>query len=361
MRSSIQSIYQLSSYLGRAGCSVRVLTTDANGIESVLDVDKGREVELQPNVKVRYCKRILRHSVSPSLVSVLPNYIRWADIVHLRAVYSFPTFFTLLACKFLGKPLVWTPHGAFQEWPGAKRKRVKVVWEYLCLHFLPRRFIIHVASDQEARTALSRFPKANVVIIPHGIQIPSSVAQEKSNHSLRILYLGRLHPIKGVEQLLDACKVFNDRTSESWRLTIAGSGSPDYTRQLEERIASLGIERRVEMIGEVVGDAKLQVFRKADVMVAPSFTESFNLTVGEALAHGLPVIASTGTPWNRVEDLGCGLWVSNNPESLAAALERIMHMPRKQMGENGRAWMEMEFNWDHLTQQMLRCYRAAIN
>jgi glycosyltransferase involved in cell wall biosynthesis len=76
------------------------------------------------------------------------------------------------------------------------------------------------------------------------------------------------------------------------------------------------------------------------------------------LAHGVPVIASKGTPWRRVEGMGCGLWVENDPESLAKAIERMSKMPLREMGQRAREWMEKEFSWSDRAQDMMKLYES---
>jgi glycosyltransferase involved in cell wall biosynthesis len=115
------------------------------------------------------------------------------------------------------------------------------------------------------------------------------------------------------------------------------------------------------MIGHVEGKAKEEFFRSADVLVMPSHTENFGLVAAEALAHGVPVIASRGTPWSRVEDVGCGLWVDNDPTSLGAAMKRISSMPLWEMGLRGREWMERDFSWDSLAEKMTDVYRNCLH
>ena len=97
------------------------------------------------------------------------------------------------------------------------------------------------------------------------------------------------------------------------------------------------------MIGDIRGDEKQRMFERTDVVVAPSFTENFAIVVAEALAHGAAVIASTGTPWKEVERVGCGLWVANDPASVADAIIKINTMPIAEMGERGRRWMATRF------------------
>jgi hypothetical protein len=117
---------------------VRILTTDANGLDQVLEVETARETTLAGNVRVRYCRRRARHSVSLELLGCLLEYIRWADVIHLTAVYSFPTIPTLLACKLIGKPLIGSPRGALQRWSGSTKIGRKKLWQSLCTSAEPR-------------------------------------------------------------------------------------------------------------------------------------------------------------------------------------------------------------------------------
>lgn len=141
---------------------------------------------------------------------------------------------------------------------------------------------------------------------------------------------------------------------------MAGTGDLNYTKTTKVRIEELGLSRSVEMVGEVLGEAKRRLFEKADMAVVPSYTENFGMVVAEALAHGVPVIASRGTPWKRLEEIGCGMWVRNTPEELAEAIERMSRMPLREMGWRGRNWMEREFGWESRAQEMIRCYDAAM-
>jgi glycosyltransferase involved in cell wall biosynthesis len=129
--------------------------------------------------------------------------------------------------------------------------------------------------------------------------------------------------------------------------------------QLKEQIHALGLEGRVEMMGEVLSEAKKRLFESSDVTLVPSYTENFAIVVAEALAHGVPVIASKGTPWSRLEEMQCGLWVDNDPESLAAAIRSISTMRLQNMGLKGREWMRNEFSWHSVTKQMLDLYQRC--
>jgi len=355
-----QSSYLLCRYLAGKGCDVRVLTTDANSLDRVLKVDIAGEALLADGLRVRYCRRVMRHSVSPTLLRLLPEYVRWADVVHLTAVYSFPTIPTLLLCRMLGKPVVWSPRGALQRWEGTTRPRLKAVWEAICRAVAPARVVLHVTSEQEASECRERMPCAETVIIPNGVEIPDKPAGVQVGGILRLLYLGRLHPKKGIESLLAACAELNREGGIGWGLTVAGAGDPVYFDDLCAQTSNRRLTQQVRMVGEVQGGDKEKVFEQADVVVVPSYTENFAMVVAEALAHAVPVIVSQGAPWQRVEEIGCGLWVSNDPESLAKAIEQMSQMPLHEMGQRGREWMKKEFAWPLRAQEMIHLYDRMV-
>jgi len=355
----ITSVYELCAGLVRQGCEVRVLTTDANGVGAVLDVAKDTPVTLPPDVSVRYCPRIFRHSVSPQLLRRLAPAIRWADLVHLTAVYNFPTLPSLAACRWLQKPLVWSPRGALQRWPNSRRPGLKAGWESLCRWLAPGGMVLHVTSAQEAVESAAKFPHARAAVIPNGVDLPPRLEHRNGSGSLRLLFLGRIDPKKGLENLLAACQRLGN-LGPPWSLTIAGSGDAAYTAALQQKARNLGLRERVSFVGEVRGQAKADLFAESDLAVFPSHTENFAMVVAEALAHGVPVIASKGTPWSGVEARGCGLWVENDPATLAAAIERMRGMPLNEMGERGRRWMEEEFTWETVAREMLRLYGKLV-
>jgi glycosyltransferase involved in cell wall biosynthesis len=355
----IRSLYQLCEELARQGEEVRVLTTNANGPDRVLGVGSRKEEQLAPGFSVRYCRRVMRDSVSVELLRRLSSYVRWADVVHLTAVYSFPTIPTLEICRRLGKPVVWSPRGALQRWKGSTRPCLKTMWERLCRTVAPKRVVLHVTSMEERRESQKRFPDFDAAVVPNGVDVPADLHPVAANGMLRLLFLGRLHPIKGVENLLEAGRLLDGAEECNWSLTIAGAGEPDYVESLRARINVLGLSQKVAIVGEIVGDAKQRLFEHADLTIVPSFTENFGLVVVESLAHGIPVIASKGTPWQGLERMGCGLWVDQDPDSLAKAIELASRMPLKEMGGRGRAWMKEDFSWESIGRKMAQVYRST--
>ncbi|MGH7934160.1 MAG: glycosyltransferase [Candidatus Binataceae bacterium] len=355
----IESVYKLCHEVARAGCEVRVLTTNADGPRKVLDVLTNRKYVVAAGLDVMYCRRRLRRTASTQMLRYLLPYVRWADVVHLTAVYSFPTIPLLMACQLMGKPLVWSPRGAFQRWRGSRRNAAKWIWELACKAMVPTATILHVTSEEERAESLKRMPGLRAAVIPNGVVIPSKVRHSPGAGTLRLGYIGRLDPKKGIENLFAACRLLRD-AGMTLKLAVAGGGGERYTAALKSKVDALSLGAVVTMLGHVSGAAKASFFRDIDLLVAPSFTENFCIAVAEALAHGVPVVASKGTPWQRVEESGCGLWVDNDPRSLAAAVERMNCGGLAEMGGKGREWMAAEFSWQRIAREMCNCYSELV-
>jgi glycosyltransferase involved in cell wall biosynthesis len=123
-------------------------------------------------------------------------------------------------------------------------------------------------------------------------------------------------------------------------------------------VVSLGVTR-ISVEGPIYGEAKTVAYRSADVFVLPTLNENFGLTVAEALAAGTPVISTKGAPWGGLEREGCGWWIEQGIEPLAAALAHAMALPRealKAIGDKGRKWMARDFSWDYVGSSMLDVY-----
>jgi glycosyltransferase involved in cell wall biosynthesis len=361
----IFSVASLCRALASNGTELRVLTTDSAGpsVSDRIDPAKNRH-PLGSGIAIAYCRRVAGVSVSPGLLARLLPLARWADLVHLTGTYSFPTIPTLLACRLLGRPLVWSPRGALQateEWAGARNRRAKRVWEQACSSILRNgRCALHVTSVEEEHASLARIRVRMARVIRNGVEVPDALAPRPwtPDGRLRLLFLGRLDPKKGIENLLHALALLRD---PSISLSICGTGNADYVTHLNRLAASLPNGAQARFRGHVDGQDKTDAFATADLCVAPSHNENFCMVVAESLAHGVPVIASTGTPWARLAERACGRWVDNAPESLARAIAEMRTERLAEMGARGRKWMQEEFGWDAVAKEMRELYRAVLD
>jgi glycosyltransferase involved in cell wall biosynthesis len=350
----------LCRHLARLGNHVRVLTTNANGPSMDLEVESNRELDFEPGLTVCYCRQTVRERLSLSLLARVRSYVAWADVVHVTSVYSSPTIAALAACSALGKPAVWSPRGSLQRWENTARPVMKEAWERVCRMVAPRRVALHLTSREEEAQSLARMPGMQGVTIPNGVDFPELVGgqmlSEARRSPLGLLFVGRIHPIKGIDNLLRSCRLLG--RERAWRLRVAGTGDAGYRESLEALARDLGVADRVEFLGHVDGDRKRDAYLDADVVVVPSHSENFSMTVIEALSHGRPVVASRGTPWAAVKEKGCGWWVENSPESLAGALTEAYDAPLHVMGLSGREWMRADYGWFSIARRMMDLYQA---
>ena len=133
-----------------------------------------------------------------------------------------------------------------------------------------------------------------------------------------------------------------------------------YAAKLRRLAATLGVAERVEMAGGLFGADLSRQYDECAFLVLPSFTENFGAVVADALAHGKCAIASRFTPWKALEERGCGWWVDNAPESLAAAIDSAFAAQKngelEKMGERAAAFAAERFTWPAIARSMAEEY-----
>ena len=331
------------------GWQVRVLTTNGNGPE-VLLVSTDSETKVE-NLSVRYCARTLADYLSLSFLINLPRYIRWADVICLSGVYCFSTWPTLILARLFRKPVVWLPHGSLMRWGRrGSNFRLKQLFERVCRLCWSRKTLMVCLSNLEKEQTHQVFPDLQCTVIQPAIKVKENRGRRSdlSEGTLRLLFVGRLDPVKGLDGLLEALKLVNRAAKESSkgpraRLTVAGSGADAYRSYIVKYADELGVSDDVEFVGSVPERALPELFQSHDVTIAPSHSENFCHVIAESISCGVPVIVSKGTPWQAVEQIGCGLCVENRPEDISEAIWKLHSLPRKEMGEKGREWIANRF------------------
>jgi glycosyltransferase involved in cell wall biosynthesis len=174
--------------------------------------------------------------------------------------------------------------------------------------------------------------------------------------------LGRLHPIKAVDRVLGALAVLHRRGITA-RLEFAGPAQEvDYRNRLTNQAQALGLSDHFKLVGPQYGADQLAFYSRCAVLVVASHSENFSNVVIEALNIETPVVASLGTPWAELAEVGCGAWVSNEPESLANAIAPFLTNleMRRQAGVFGRALVQRRYTWPTVTNDMAEAYLAVV-
>jgi len=217
-----------------------------------------------------------------------------------------------------------------------------------------------IAVSGAARHFISRYFPGEYEIIPNGVDLDRYTGAEPYENlrdgTLNILFVGRLEERKGLIHLLKAYNRLRKRKVDA-RLLVCGAGPK--LREYKRFVGLRGI-RDVEFLGRVSDEEKVRYFASADIFCAPNTgQESFGIVLLEAMAAGVPIVASDIHGFKRVVERNVqGLLVEpRNPRALAAALYTLARDPdlRHEMGDAGRA-RAPEFSWDRVTERIVDFY-----
>lgn len=303
-----------------------------------------------------------RFAISTSLASALARKAKGVDVVHNHSLWSMVNVAAGWVVPGKRAKLVTSPRGTLSPWALGRSRGVKRLLWPLQRRALTRADLLHATSEVEWQQIRTLGFKAPVAVIPNGIDLPNLPQTKPLNDKRTLLFLGRIHPTKGLDRLLHAWAALQ-ATHPEWRLVIAGKGEDAHVQEVQGIAKSLDVQR-VEFPGPLYGQAKAEAYFGADLFVLPTHSENFGMVVAEALAYGCPAVVSRGAPWSGLESEGCGWWVDNDVQSLTPALRVAMQLPVAQlasMGLRGRAWMAREYGWEAIGQKMDAAYRWLIN
>jgi glycosyltransferase involved in cell wall biosynthesis len=281
----------------------------------------------------------------------------WLSTNHTAAVVS----------RELKIPLIVSSRGMLTQWAlQHKSWKKRLSWQLYQRRDLKSAQLLHATSAAEATDYRAAGLTQPIAVLPNGVELTAGLRESevgnRKSEVRTLLFLGRIHPIKGLVNLVAAWKTVNWKL-DKWRVVIAGGGEPSHVADLKAEIASRMVESDFEFVGPVEGKAKWDLYRSADLFVLPSHSENFGIVIAEALACGVPVIASRGTPWAELETHRCGWWVDNRPETLVAVLRDAMgrtDVERQEMGRRGRELVTNTYSWNGIAKQMSAVYRWML-
>jgi glycosyltransferase involved in cell wall biosynthesis len=231
--------------------------------------------------------------------------------------------------------------------------------------------LLATAGAEQANLSMF-FPSSRIEVLSLGIEPDVRPNYEHArrelgwkDHEKVLLYLSRVHPKKGLLELLQALlSLPQESLRGKARLVILGDGPEDYTeacRQLTNRLSGT-IE--VEWHPPQWGDAKWKYLQGADVFCLPTWSENFGIVVLEAGIVGTPVFTTTGTPWKVVEEAGFGWVVDPDPAAYPAVISEILALPHndlKAMRGPFAEWTRRNYAWPSLVGHYRDFYASIIN
>ena len=365
---TIVSVHGVCRALAERGHEVHVYTTSVDGPgDSNVPLN---EPVLIDGVKVWYfqSRHLRRLYWAPALADALASRVCEFDVVHTHAIFLWPLWAAARAARRANIPYVVSPRGMLErDLISHKNPLLKGLWiAAVERRNLERAAAIHVTSRREADEAA-----AFGFSLPPCVEIPNGVSADAPNgHAVSpaieaivsgepyALFIGRINWKKGLDRLLGALA-----REPRIRLVIAGNDEDRYQPTLEALAARLGVSERVVFAGPVHGADKSSLLVGARLLALPSYSENFGNVVIEAMAAGCPVVVSKDVGLAPVvEQHGAGLVVNGGPDSLAAAIGRVIDDAAlgRAMGERGRQLALHRYSWAMVARQMEELYASLI-
>lgn len=273
-----------------------------------------------------------------------------AAIVHGYYLLWVPMFAAL--CAAVGTPFVITPHGALTRKQQKISPLKKALFEWVAGWWVRRLASMFVTgSAEEAEELRSRFPRSRVELGGVGTALIDVDLSAPRSNPLALISISRIAPKKRIDLMLDAVSELGSRDVRV-HLTVAGSGDAKLLQNLNRQAQKLGISDQVDFVGEVSGEAKEALFGRGDIFLFPSDDENFGIGLAEALAHGVPVVASTKVAAAQFMR-GQGGAVIENPDgrSIADAIVHLLDGEWVDHRKGARAVAEVSFGWSSVAER----------
>jgi glycosyltransferase involved in cell wall biosynthesis len=280
------------------------------------------------------------------------------DLIHLQHIWT--PYIQVMAFWAHQKkiPYIISTRGMLEPWIMAHNSWKKKIGMFLYQKkAIQRAAHIHATALMEANHIKELGFNNPISVIPNGIDL-SDIKEKKENYGTRkMVFLSRIHPKKGIELLLEA---WRNSSTTGWSLEIAGNGDENYIANLNQSAQDL---KNVHFVGAKYGEAKWDFLRAADVMVLPTFSENFGIVVAEALVIGVPVITTTGTPWEDLETYKCGWWIDLSVANLEKIITKVIHTPVDEfenMGRKGRELVVEKYDIKAIGKNMVELYNTIL-
>src|SRR5579863_5482190 len=283
-----------------------------------------------------------------------------ANILHVHGIWMYPSVVARRWARGT-KPYVVSPHGLLN--PSALRnsqwkKRIAALF-YEREH-LRGAACLHALNTAEAEAFRGYGLKNPICVIPNGTTLPNDLARKQPLNEHSILYLGRIHPLKGLRNLIRAWgSVRNNAATAGWRLTIAGRDQNHHRAELERLANELRVRPSVNFLGPQYGPDKDRLLAAASAFILPSESEGLPMSILEAWSWQLPVLMTRKCNLPEGAEVGAAILMDSDFNSIAAALRQLFSLTaqeREAMGRNGRSLVEERFQWPSIARSMTEVY-----
>ena len=371
-----RSAYEMAKGLVARGHAVEVLTTDSGGGHR-LDIPANGHTRVVEGITIRYYRNLsntlaFRHRVflPLGLFRNISQRVLDADVVHIHELRSPLSVAAAFASTRQSIPFVLSPHGGLRH---LGRRGLKTVFDYLWGRRILQTAaaVVAVSPGEEQDAAAMNVPVKRTFRVPNSVSTvsPDLLPREglfRARHQLPpgpvVLFLGRLHSLKGADLLLRAFdRMHRESSAAKAHLVLAG---PDdgQERDLRKLVASLDIGDRVTFTGYLGQTQKLEALVDSRLVVIPSRSEVFGITALEALICSRPVLLSRACGFFPLPGEDCGIrrFDENSIEDLGTQLQRALSdLEFYESAKKGRDFVFQEFSSETVAIQLENVYRTV--
>jgi glycosyltransferase involved in cell wall biosynthesis len=314
---------------------------------------------------------LMSYRYSPALLPWLKKHGGDYDRVIVNGIWQYLSFAAWRRYTRSATPYFVFPHGMLDPWFKEtfplKHLKKWLSWPWADYRVLRDAAAVIFTSEEERLLARKSFwlYRAREKVSPLGVETPATVSSEAREQFLErfpqlrnkrlLLFLGRLHPKKGCDILIDA---FAQVADDSVSLMLAGPDQVGWQTELQRKVHDLGLAPRVVFPGMLQGEMKRAALAAADAFVLPSHQENFGMAVVEALAAGLPVLISNRINiWREVDQDRAGYVEPDDVSGTARLLQRWIGAPesvRDGMRANARRCFEQRFEINKAVDSLLQ-------
>jgi poly(glycerol-phosphate) alpha-glucosyltransferase len=334
-----------------------VFSTD----DQFLDEDRHLFNEIEIVARPQYGPRSFRFS--PSLGRAIQS--RDIDVLHLHGIWTHTSAIGVSWARRTGKPYIVSPHGMLEPWIVSRGRMKKwlarIVYE---TRSLVRANVTHALTEAE-RSDISAFaPRASIRVIANGITVDRATRTRPRNQQRPfLLYLGRLHPKKNLESLLEAwTRAGSAARAAGYRLVIAGYGEDQYVDALTRKIEEANKSAPVEFVGPAYGTKKSGLLSEANYLVLPSFSEGLPMVVLEAWSHGTPSIMTEACNLPLGFERRAAVRTGVTPEEIELVLSSVFS-DDSNWAERSRQAADLvveEYSADSIARRWVDLYRELV-
>ncbi|HHV55867.1 MAG TPA: glycosyltransferase [Firmicutes bacterium] len=307
----------------------------------------------------------------------LSEFVAGCDVVHIHELWHYPHYVAWQVAQRKKVPVIITPHGALEPWV----LRYKGLRKKLYSNFFQRRALreaafVQALTPNEAEL-IRRFgvPQDHIRIVPNGIPklTLGELSEKRKGHQVKQnniktkgfreygLFLGRIHPKKGLDLLVRALPLLITKHPDL-RILIAGPDERGHRAYIERLARAMGVGDRLLFLGLVKGDEKWDILTHAKFFLLPSYSEGFSMAILEALAAGIPVVATRACEIGTLEQNQAAILVDSNPEALASAIDQVLSFPElaQRLADNGRRLVWERYTWETVARELMSMYEDAL-